>query len=145
MFRDVIGPNGIDNRNARGKDLLFLINIIKFRVLLTYFRHNNYTTYRSFNYTRYPNTLDNFICSRPLFRQVKYCKVVNIGMRSDHTSILTSFKITAIKFKVKEKLVAHINLKLIGYHKMNNEIFNNSLTESIDGGTPYSNYNKHIL
>ena len=66
-------------------------------------------------------------------------------MRSDHTSILTSFKITAIKFKVKEKLVAHIDSKLIGYHKMNNELFNNSLSESIDGDTPYSNYNKHIL
>ena len=35
MFRDVIRPNGIDNRNAKGKDLLFLLNSIKFRVLLT--------------------------------------------------------------------------------------------------------------
>ena len=45
MFRDVIGPNGIYNRNAKGKNLLFLLNSIKFRVLLTYFRYNNYTTW----------------------------------------------------------------------------------------------------
>ena len=39
MFPNVIGSNGIHNRNAKGKDLLFLLKIIKFRVLLTYFRH----------------------------------------------------------------------------------------------------------
>ena len=33
MFRDVIGPNRIDNRNTKGKKLLFLLAIIKFRVL----------------------------------------------------------------------------------------------------------------
>ena len=38
-------------------------------------------------------------------------------MRSDHTSILTNFKITAIKFKVYEKVIEHIDWKLIGYHK----------------------------
>ena len=39
MFRNVIGTNGIDNRNAKSKDLLFLLSIIKFRVLLTYTLH----------------------------------------------------------------------------------------------------------
>ena len=34
MFCDVIGPNGIDNSNAKDKDLLFLLTSIKFRVLL---------------------------------------------------------------------------------------------------------------
>ena len=37
IFRDVIGPKGIDNHNAKYKDLLFLLNIIKFRLLLTYY------------------------------------------------------------------------------------------------------------
>ena len=63
MFRDVIGKNGINNRNAKGKDLLFLLNNIKFRVLLTYFRRDNYTTWRSFNSTKSPHILDNFNCS----------------------------------------------------------------------------------
>ena len=106
MFRDAIGTYGINNINDKGKDLLFLLNSIKFTVLLTYFR-------RSFNSTRSPHILDNFIFSRQFFRRVKDCKVVNIGMRRDHTSILTSFKLTSIKFKVNEKIVSHIDWKLI--------------------------------
>ena len=66
-------------------------------------------------------------------------------MRSDHIAILTSFKITAIKSKVTEKVVAQIEKKIIGYHKLTNKLFNNSLSKSIIGGTTYSNYNKHIL
>ena len=65
-------------------------------------------------------------------------------MSSNHTAILTSFKITAIKFKVNEKVVAHIDWKIIGYHKLTNELFNNSLSKSIAGSTTYSNYNNHI-
>ena len=139
MFRDVIGPKRIDNCNAKGKDLLFIINIIEFIGLITYFRHNNYTTWRSFNYAISPHMLDKFICYRPFFRKAKDCKVVNIVMRSDHTAILTSFKITAIRFKVNEKVVAQINWKIIGHHELTNELFNNSLSKSIADGTTYSN------
>ena len=42
-------------------------------------------------------------------------------------------------------MVAHIYWKLIGYHKLTNEIFNNSISKSIDRGTAYFDYNKHIL
>ena len=56
-------------------------------------------------------------------------------MRSDHTAILTTFKITAIKFKVSEKVVLQTDWKLIGYHNMNNEIFNNIISKSIPGRT----------
>ena len=136
-----IWPNGIDN----SKDLLFRPNSIKFRVLLTFFRRENYTTWRSFTSTISPHMIDNFICSWPFSRQVKDCKVVNIGIRIDHTAILTSFKITAIRFKVTEEVVAHIDWKIIWYHKLTNELFNNSLSKYIADGTTYSNYNKHIL
>ena len=114
-------------------------------MLLTYFRYDNYTTWRSFNSTRSPHMLYNFICSRSFFRQVKYWKVINIKMRSDHKAILTSLKLTAIIFKVNEKIVAHINWKIIWYHKLTNKHFNNILSKSIGGKTTYSNYNKHIL
>ena len=39
MFCDVIRPNGINNGNYKGKDLLLLLNSIKFIVLITYSRH----------------------------------------------------------------------------------------------------------
>ena len=49
MFTDVVGTNGIDNRNAKGKYFLFLLGANNFRLLLSYFKHNNYVTWRSFN------------------------------------------------------------------------------------------------
>ena len=66
-------------------------------------------------------------------------------MHSDHTAILTIFKIIDIKFKVNGKLVSQIEWKLIGYPKLTNELFNNILYKSIAGGTTYSNYKNHIL
>ena len=35
MFCDVIRPNGIDNKNSKGKYLLFVLNSVKCRVVLT--------------------------------------------------------------------------------------------------------------
>ena len=69
--------------------------------------------------------IDNFICSQTLFRWVKGYELVNIGMRRDHKEILTIFKLTSIKFKVNENVVAHIDWKIIVYHKLTNELFNN--------------------
>ena len=45
----------------------------------------------------------------------------------------------------KNLLVSQTNWKLIGYHNLKNELFNNSLYKSISGRTKYSNYNRHIL
>ena len=66
-------------------------------------------------------------------------------MRSNHTAILTSFKIKATKFKVNEKVVSHIHCNIIGYQNLNIELFHNSLSESIADGTTYSNYNKNVV
>ena len=38
MSSDVIGIHGLYNGNTKGKDLLFILKSIKFRVLLTYFK-----------------------------------------------------------------------------------------------------------
>ena len=56
-------------------------------------------------------------------------------MRSNSSAILTSFKITAIKFKVNKKVVVNIDWKTIGNHKLNNELCNNSLSKSISDNT----------
>ena len=56
-------------------------------------------------------------------------------MHSDHTAVVTSFKLTAIRLKVNEKIAAHIDWKLIRYHKLTNKLFKNSLSKSIDGST----------
>ena len=104
MFNDVLGPNKIRNRNGKGKDLLFLIKSPKLKVLLSYFTHNCYTTWKSFAVRNSPHMLDNFICSESFFKRVRDCKVSNIGVRGDHLAVIVCFKITAIKFKVKGKI-----------------------------------------
>ena len=65
MLSDVLGPNGIDNRNAKGKDFLFLLGANKFRLFLSYFKHDNYVTWGSFNTGKTTHMLDNFICAKP--------------------------------------------------------------------------------
>ena len=65
-------------------------------------------------------------------------------MRSNHTSIPTTFRITAIKFKLTEKIVAQTDWKLIRYHKTTTE-FNHIISMFIAGSTTYSNYNNHNL
>ena len=50
---------------------------------------------------------------------------------------MTTFKKTAIKFKVTEKIVVQNKWKLIGQQNNNNEIFNNILSKYIAGITEY--------
>ena len=108
MFLYVLGHKGIVNSNLKGKYLIFVLKNNKFRVLLTNFKHSSHNTWRYFNSNRSPHMLDKFTGSRILFRQVKYCRVVNIGMHSDQKVVQTTFNITAIKFKVTENIVKQI-------------------------------------
>ena len=57
--------------------------------------------------------LDNFICSESFFKRMGGCKVSNLGVRSDHLAVIVSFRITSIKFKVKEKINKVIDWKKI--------------------------------
>ena len=60
-FKDILGPHGLDNRSLKGRDLLYLYKSNNFKILLSFFAHTNYITYRSFNESKTPHTLDNFI------------------------------------------------------------------------------------
>ena len=63
MLNDVLGPNGIINRNGKVKDLLFLIKARKLKVLVSYFTHKCYATWKSFAVGNSPHMLDNFLYS----------------------------------------------------------------------------------
>ena len=67
VFNDVLRPKLIINRNAKVKDLLFLIKSRKLKVLLSYFTHKCYTTWKSFAVGNSPHMLGNFICSESFF------------------------------------------------------------------------------
>ena len=40
------------------------------KVLLSYFKHNNYIPYESFNENKSAHMLDNFICCDQLFKRI---------------------------------------------------------------------------
>ena len=48
-LKDILGQHGLDNRNLKGRELLYLYKSNNFKILLSFFAHTNYITYRSFN------------------------------------------------------------------------------------------------
>ena len=97
-FKDILGPHGLDNLNLKGREILYLYESNNFKILLSFFAHTNYITYRSFNESKTPHMLDNFISCGKFFKTISDCKVNRLGVRSDHAAIMTQFRLTAIKF-----------------------------------------------
>ena len=102
-FSNTLVPQGINNRNIKGRELLCLYKTNNLKILLSYFKHNNYITYRSFNDKKSAYMLDNFICFDQLFKIISDCKVTKLGVRSDHTAIITKLRLTSIKFNNKQQ------------------------------------------
>ena len=100
---DTLGPHGIDNRNIKGRELLYLYKINNLKILLSYFKHNNYITYRLFHDKNSAHMLYNFVCYDQRFKSISDCKITKIGVRSDHTAIITKFILTSIKFKNEQQ------------------------------------------
>ena len=55
MFWYVVGPHVLSNRNLKGKDLLYLLKSNQFKILLSYYTHDNYVTYRNFSASKSPH------------------------------------------------------------------------------------------
>ena len=87
-FSNTLRPQGINNKNIKGRELLYLYKTNNQKFILSYFNHNNYITYRSFNYKKSAHMLDNFICCDKLFKRISNCKVTTLGVRSDNTAII---------------------------------------------------------
>ena len=49
MLCGTIWPHELDSQNQKRKDLLYLLRSNNFKIILSYFNHKNYITYRSFN------------------------------------------------------------------------------------------------
>ena len=73
------------------------------------------------------------------------CKVSNIGVRSDHSAVIVCFKITAIKFKVKEKINKIIVWKKNNGDAETNIEFNLRISENITDEHTYTDFNDEIL
>ena len=120
---------GINDRNIKRQELLYLYKMNNLRILLSYFKHNNYITYRSFDDKNSAHMLDNFICCDQLFRRISNCKVAKFWVRSDHTAIVTKFRLTSIKFNNEQQKSTVIDWEIIRIDDEKRLIFNNKLYE----------------
>ena len=131
MFQDLIGPNGLINRNLKGNDLLYILKSNQFKILLSYYMHNNYVTYRNFSASKIPHMLDNFICCDKFFKWVTDCKVVTTGARSNHYPIREKFKLTAIKLNIPKEDMIVVDWEKIRTNKDYGRLFNDKLHLSL--------------
>ena len=153
IFSDVVGPNGIGNRNQKGKDLLYLLKSNRLRILLTYFTHDNYVTYRNFSASKSPHMLDNFICCHAFFKRVIDCEAVKTGARIDHSPTQTKFKLTAVKLNMTKSAMVVIDWGKIRTDRVAKAAFNATLHHSLmlngiyepTNGHEYTKFNELIL
>ena len=82
---DCIGPHGIKNRNSKGIEALNLLTMNNLFASSTFFLNKKYTTWKSFNGKGTPYHLDHWILNS--MNHIKYSKVVNFGIPSDHSAI----------------------------------------------------------
>ena len=137
MFLDALGTNGIDNRNTEGNYFLFLLWYNKFRLLLSYFKHDNYVTWHSFNAGKTPYMLENSICAKSCFSQVSDCKLIDTGTHSDHSLV-------QIKFKWKENVKVQVDCTTIGKKLEINKLFNFNSFQIIPKEPTYTQFNQCI-
>ena len=70
-YKDILGPNGFNDRNSKGELLLDIYGSHNLRVAHTYCTHDKYTTYVSLDPSKTPSTHDIFAISKELQTTLK--------------------------------------------------------------------------
>ena len=98
--------------------------------------------------------LDNFMCCDNLFKRISDCKVTRSGVRSDHTAIVTKFRLTSIKFNNTHDEPTVIDWEKIRTDKKAKSDFNDKLITLTENETitkdhfsksQYTTFNNAIL
>ena len=93
--------------------------------------------------------LDNFICCDNLFKRISDCKFTQSGVRSNHTAIVTKFRLTFIKFHNNwNKATTVVDWEKIRTDKKAKSDFNdklNILFNNHSAKSPYTDFNSAIL
>ena len=139
QFSDTLGPHGIDNKNIKGRELLYSYKTNNLKIMLSYFKHNNYITYRSFNDKKSAHMLDNFVCCDQLFKSISDCKVTKVGVRSDHTATVTKFRLTSIKLNNEQQEYTFIYWEKIRTDEEMKSFLNDKLYELMKNNKSLSN------
>ena len=99
MHGKVTGIHGLNNRNKKGQNLLGVFNANNLRVVNSFFKKKNYTTWRSFCDKKSSHMLDVITCSTSFFKCVNDCGAVPDGVRSNHSAVQMVYLNRSIKFK----------------------------------------------
>ena len=127
-----IGPFGLNNRNAKGIKLNNLLKFHNFKILLSFFAHRNYVTWKSFGTSASPHMLDNWICCNAFQKRVSDCRVISYGVESDHSAVLVQFRVRAIKFVRTNKVKKSINWRKLATDEVVKRRFNDKLRSLIN-------------
>ena len=84
---DILGPFSLDTRNDKGTDLLEVYQSNNLCIMNTFFDDPTHVTWVSFNEEKTPCMLDMMAVSKSIAKRVTNCKVVEDGIRSDHSAL----------------------------------------------------------
>ena len=92
---------------------------------------------------------DNFISCDRFFKRISDCKIVDYGIKSDHSAVLIKFRITAIKFINTQKEITVTDWEKIRTNPATRATFNAKLTSRNNteqsGSDEYTAFNQDIL
>jgi hypothetical protein len=94
-FSDVLGPHGLNKRNEKGSQLLFLFQTMNLKIMNTYFTHKHHATHWS-NLSKDWHMLD--VWSTNDIKRVRDCRVWanNCVINSDHSAVIIEISLTSI-------------------------------------------------
>ena len=92
--------------------------------------------------------LDSFVCCDQFFKRISDCKVTKSGVRSNHSSIMTKFRLISIKFNNKPQQHTVINWERIRTGDKMKQIFNKKIQELMSNNQlqadNYTNFNSQF-
>ena len=100
-----VGKFGFNNRNLKGVEAVNILMMNSLYAALTFFKHNNIATWKSFDVKNTPYQLDQWVTSH--IKHILDCKVTRLGVPSDHSAILLKIK---FKTLMKKKNNIHNNI-----------------------------------
>ena len=115
------------------------------RVVNSFFKKRNYTTWRSFCDKKSPHMLDVITCSTSFFKCVNDCGAAPDGVRSDHSDVRWYFLNRSIKFKSNFIERPIIDWKSIQRIPELNDKFNLILHGKLRKAHNYAEFNEAIL
>ena len=139
-----LGKYALERTDDKGRQLLDFIRNNELKVANTFFRANDYCTFKSFNRNGSTHQIDHVLTSKELLFYIESCSVDNsVATSSNHSAIKTILRLRAPKKAQKA-------CKKKDWHKLMKadvkESFNEILSNMVDNcvGLSYQEFNNYI-